>query len=1026
MRNRTFLNVGLSLCATINALYPGAVAAQAEAEPPPPQHTIVGEVFAPTDVDFSHPLYETAFDSLEVLDDWSLEGGKSANIENGKLVLESHPSEDPDDRSRNHLVYWLKREVPSDFMLEFSVCPQNRKWGLNIVFFNARGVNGEDIFEPPIQSRDGLFKLYHSGDLNNYHVSYWAGNRGTANLRKNKGFNLVSEGKDLIAGAPAEAFQIVRIYKRGGKIRITVDGALSVAYDDDGTTFGPVLMQSGWIGLRQMGHTLRCEYGYLKVFSLQPGRVKESVPINWQQPAQGGKTLGVAHLTQDSTVRDWGNYHNAQNWSYQGRYLVYTRLASDGEQFGKSPEVRLFDLHTGRDRVIDKGSSPRWAHHRNRLFYVKHTGETAPGGPSEVWWYDADKDRKVRMGTGMSHLGGVSMDDKWVFGGVRYSRGTVPRSQSMRMIVGRDSKAETLEGLDTGTQWIPNPTHNVVFTRVANRDDQPFVATRYWYDIDGGDVRIGSVSLTRCHQSWSGDGEYFLLGNSQVRGRHWDAPFPSSLHFLAAVDTGDVSPCGRSGRFIVGDKPLTIADLRSGDGWKFLEDLSIICYPDTVSDDSGPYDSDIKGSPDGTKVSFVSNYDLVHDPVTFITENGGKEADRIDVLSTEMFPLRGTLVVNREVIGYSHKTATSFEGVSRKLHYTVASPLRKGSPVTSFEARLIPEDKWKTLPIPASEIIRSMGGIDTPLIRQKSTDLWAAIVRLPDRPWLRETGYGVELLPGESHYETLGYYLYRNGARIAPDPLRPGESIRIAVEGEYSAVAVEWSGLESRASIAITIAADTELRILREQPADFSWIRNVWSIDGEVVTRIQAYASSDARMEIVHLYDGVISRAWYRWGEILKRHDLNEAGIPIRRLAYHQGRLFRREYHNRVGQHLSTEFLDEKGFVTEMIRYRYAGAEGGGDVSKSARSYTKGRAEGKRIEYDHWWYDDGMPVRRIGMRPARRIESETPVMYAKAGNRWILMDHVGKFTIKNDDIGEGWSRDAQRAIETQERALKNR
>ena len=127
MRNRTFLNVGLSLCATINALYPGAVAAQAEAEPPPPQHTTVGEVFAPTDVDFSHPLYETAFDSLEVLDDWSLEGGKSANIENGKLVLESHPSEDPDDRSRNHLVYWLKREVPSDSMLEFSVRPQNRK-----------------------------------------------------------------------------------------------------------------------------------------------------------------------------------------------------------------------------------------------------------------------------------------------------------------------------------------------------------------------------------------------------------------------------------------------------------------------------------------------------------------------------------------------------------------------------------------------------------------------------------------------------------------------------------------------------------------------------------------------------------------------------------------------------------------------------------------------------------------------------------------------------------------------------------
>ena len=36
---------------------------------------------------------------------------------------------------------------------------------------------------------------------------------------------------------------------------------LSLAYDDDGTTFGPVWTHRGWIGLRQMGHTVRCEYG---------------------------------------------------------------------------------------------------------------------------------------------------------------------------------------------------------------------------------------------------------------------------------------------------------------------------------------------------------------------------------------------------------------------------------------------------------------------------------------------------------------------------------------------------------------------------------------------------------------------------------------------------------------------------------------------------------------------------------------------------------------------------------------------
>jgi hypothetical protein len=42
-----------------------------------------------------------------------------------------------------------------------------------------------------------------------------------------------------------------------------------VAYDDDGTTFGPVWTHGGWIGLRQMGHTVRCEYGHVAVWPLR-------------------------------------------------------------------------------------------------------------------------------------------------------------------------------------------------------------------------------------------------------------------------------------------------------------------------------------------------------------------------------------------------------------------------------------------------------------------------------------------------------------------------------------------------------------------------------------------------------------------------------------------------------------------------------------------------------------------------------------------------------------------------------------
>ena len=231
-----------------------------------PQHPLVGKRFVPADVDYANCVYESEFDDDAALADWRLEGGRRMTIAGGNLVLESRPTAD----DSNHLVCWLKREVPADFLLEFTVRPQNRKEGLNIVFFNARGLNGESIFDPTLQRRNGVFKQYHSSDLNNYHVSYWAADRGFANLRKNRGFHLVASGKDyIIAGEPQE-FQTVQIYKRDENIRVMVDGLVAIAFDDDGKTFGPVHKNSGWIGLRQMGHTLRCEYGHVKVYGLLP------------------------------------------------------------------------------------------------------------------------------------------------------------------------------------------------------------------------------------------------------------------------------------------------------------------------------------------------------------------------------------------------------------------------------------------------------------------------------------------------------------------------------------------------------------------------------------------------------------------------------------------------------------------------------------------------------------------------------------------------------------------------------------
>jgi hypothetical protein len=234
------------------------------ADAPAPDPT-VGQRFIPADVDWQHPVIASTFDAAASLQDWKLEGGKRMSIANGRLVLESEPAE-----KGNHLVCWLTKEMPADFLLEFKVRPQNRKDGLNILFFNTRGLRGESIFDPALSPRAGDFKQYHSGDLNGYHISYWAADRGTAHVRKNKGFALVATGRDLVASAPPASFQTIRLYKRGGAIRLMVDDIISVAFDDDGKAHGPALTHSGWIGLRQMGHTVRCEYDDLKLYPLKP------------------------------------------------------------------------------------------------------------------------------------------------------------------------------------------------------------------------------------------------------------------------------------------------------------------------------------------------------------------------------------------------------------------------------------------------------------------------------------------------------------------------------------------------------------------------------------------------------------------------------------------------------------------------------------------------------------------------------------------------------------------------------------
>jgi len=682
--------------------------------------------------------------------------------------------------------------------------------------------------------------------------------------------------------------------------------------------------------------------------------------------------IEVWRITNDPTVRDHANYHNTQCWSPDGRYLCFTHYAADEREFGATmaAEVHLYDLHRDQDIKLDNGTEPRWANDHNWLFYVRFRPDDGPPHQksTQVMWKDIERGQVTRIGYGVRTLKYTDCDDCWLYG-IQELPGR--QSKPIRIPIESNSRVQTLpDNWQVGyNSLMVNPEHPMIVSRDHNyRDyyyategtrDIPFVA-RHFFDHDlAGENRTAPFPIMEgSHFSWAGDGSYFLLGNGQMRGRKWDEPLPSNIHFLAAISCGDISPCGRSGRWICGDgsvAEIRVADLRCGDGWSVLETNSFLCFP-TNEDHSTPYDIDLKGSPDGTKIAFVSTYDLKDGPVARITQDftGGL----IHVDSTAGFPSAGRLInavgFGGEVLGYERKTDTTFEALSRGLYGTSPNTrLQKGRPLTSFEAMLIPEELRKGLPLPPAWIRNVVKDKASPLMLQRSSDVYVVVIRLPDRPHLRQSAEHVQLIPGENHWETHGYHVFKDDQRITDDLLRPGTSLELPGKGSYTAVAVEWSGLQSKPSLPLNIADRAVLLVLSDKPSDFCWTGDHYFVQGSEVSPEQARQSEEAIAETAHLHDGPIQRTWYRRGEVIARHDLNLEGKAIRRLFYRAGKLCRREYYDRNGNHISTELFGSDGYITESIQH------------------------GSRPR--HWWYERGVPVKYT-------YGSQT---YVNDGTRWV-------------------------------------
>lgn len=720
------------------------------------------------------------------------------------------------------------------------------------------------------------------------------------------------------------------------------------------------------------------------------------------QPRQkDSKVVEVWRLTNEPAYRDWASYHSTECFSPDGRYIAYLHFGANPDELDlpQKSEVKhedlyhpygtpagrkviIYDLYQDKKVNIDLGNdvnNPRWAFKHNWLFYSRLNSK-------ELMWLDVDNGKLTKIAEGIT-IFSTDNEDNWIYGTRTNKDG---KMDAVRIRIKSNASIEILQGpwANGGNLLYLNPTHPVIVSR-DNRFPQHYYATVAWQpkgylgkfnipfvarhfftsDLEGGSRSVPTPEMEGAHFSWAGDGSWFLCGNGPLRGWEWDQPLPGNLHILGGmVRTSDPSPCGKSGRWVSmsSSGPLWLLDIRSGDGFTYLDALSHIHDSDSISycNGSGLSDNDAKGSPDGTKVSFATNYDLKDGPVTKITEFvSGKTGKDIPVESTEGFPEKGRLSIQNEVVSYASKTSTSFNNITRRVYNThpvilehltpeararfEASPvdLRPGQTITSFDTRVIPDNEWKSLPVPG-KIRKKYGDIEIdPLMKQKQTEAYIAVVRLPDAPFLRSTGNLLELIQGENHWEIRGYNIFRNGVKL-DKPVAAGGTLDLE-PGEYCATAVEWSGLQSKKSNLVKINEKKKLLVQEYKPSDFSWITEKWFVDEKEVSEEAAKKKESAVKEIHHIYDGVISREWYSWGQIERKFDLSmENREPTRKLYYKNGLLSQRDYFDRSGWHATTELFDSKGDIVESIYYN---AVPGG---------------GKR-EYTHWWYREHIPIKCI-------------------------------------------------------------
>ncbi len=215
-------------------------------------------------------IYENPLAAEADIKDFIMEGEAVITFPLGRMRLENKLSEKEGQKA--NYVLWCSEEFPSDVLITWDFYPV-REPGLCMMFFAARGMGDQDLFDGSLQKRTGEYVQYHHGDINAFHISYFRRKEPdersfhTCNLRKSYGFHLTAQGGDPIPDvADAKPPYHIAVIKKGNVVRFLIDALEIFQFEDDGKTYGP-LLAGGKIGFRQLAPFIG-EYANLRVYRL--------------------------------------------------------------------------------------------------------------------------------------------------------------------------------------------------------------------------------------------------------------------------------------------------------------------------------------------------------------------------------------------------------------------------------------------------------------------------------------------------------------------------------------------------------------------------------------------------------------------------------------------------------------------------------------------------------------------------------------------------------------------------------------